>query len=138
MENETQTPESAPTPTPSGGPPPIDKETRQANTFAMLCHLSGLAIFLGIPFGNLIGPLVFWLIKKDESDFVEDQAREALNFQITVLIALFAAGLSIFAVIGCVLTPGVVVANIVFCILAAMTANDGRTYRYPLTLRLIK
>ncbi len=126
--------ETAPSPPPASEAPPagdVAGTTKDEQTMAMLAHLLG--IFLGF-----LGPLIIWLIKKDESDFVEDQAREALNFQITVLIALFAAGLSIFAVIGCVLTPGVVVANIVFCILAAMTANDGRTYRYPLTLRLIK
>jgi len=133
MENETQTPE--PAPTPEG--PPVDKETRQANTFGMLCHLSGLALFIGIPFGNLIGPLVFWLIKKDEYEFVDDQGREALNFQITATLALILSGILCLIVIGVVLIFLVLGAIAVMSVYGAVQASKGERYRYPFALRLL-
>ncbi len=97
----------------------------------MLCHL--LAIVTGF-----LGPLVIWLIKKDQSKFVDDQGKEALNFQITVLIAMLIAGATTLICIGVVLVPAVGIADLVFCIIAAVEANKGVAYRYPLTLRLIK
>ena len=134
MENENQTPDPAPTP---AGPPTLDKETRQANTFAMLCHLSGLALFIGIPFGNLIGPLVFWLIKKDEYEFVDDQGREALNFQITATLAMIASGILCMILIGLPLLFAVLVAIAVMSIYGAVQASKGERYRYPFTIRLL-
>lgn len=98
---------------------------------AMLAHLLGI-------FTGFIGCLIIWLIKKDESAFVDDQGKEALNFQITVLIALVAAWLLTFLCIGLLLLPAVVIANVVFCILAVVESNKGVAYRYPVTLRLIK
>jgi uncharacterized Tic20 family protein len=100
-------------------------------TMAMLCHLLGL-------FTSFVGPLILWLIKKDEMKFVDDQGKEALNFQITVLIASIAASLLTFICIGFLLLPAIGIADIVFCILATVAANKGQAYRYPVTLRLIK
>jgi len=104
---------------------------KDERTMAMLCHL--LAIVLGF-----IGPLIIWLIKKDESKFVDDQGKEALNFQLTMLIALVASGLSMCIVIGFVLFPAVAIFDLVFCIIAAIKANNGEAYRYPLNIRMIK
>ncbi|MFN9603972.1 MAG: DUF4870 domain-containing protein [Planctomycetota bacterium] len=104
--------------------------SNEERTWGMVSHLVGLVGFLG--------PLIVWLIQKDKMPFVDDQGKESLNFQITVLIATFAAGLTTCIGIGFVLVPLVVIADIVFCILGAVAANRGEAYRYPVTLRLIK
>jgi uncharacterized Tic20 family protein len=103
---------------------------------AMLAHLSALAGFV-IPFGNIAGPLVMYLVKREESEFVADQAREALNFQITVTIAVMISAVLIFLLIGLVLLPIVGIAWLVLTIVAAVKANEGTRYRYPFTLRLV-
>lgn len=98
---------------------------------AMLCHLLSIAV-------GFLGPLVLWLIKKDQSPFVDDQGKEALNFQITVFIAALVSALSMFICIGFVLLPAVGIANLVFCIIGGIEANKGTLYRYPVCLRLIQ
>ena len=80
---------------------------------------------------------IIWLIKKDDSPFVDDQAKEALNFQITVFIAEAISGFLTMVVIGCVLLPVILIANFILCIVAAVAASRGEWYRYPMTLRLI-
>lgn len=104
--------------------------------WAMLAHLAALLGYV-IPFGNLIGPLIVWMIKKDSMPFVDDQAKESLNFQITIVI-LAAVVVALFCTpIGIVLAPVLVVYSAVMIILGAVKANNGVVYRYPLTLRLI-
>jgi len=105
---------------------------RDARMWAMLSHLTGLVSF--------IGPLVVWLIKKEEFPFVDEQGKEALNFQITMLIYGFVAGLTTIICIGFILAPAVGIVDLVFLIIAAIKANDGYHYRYPrpLIIRLIK
>ena len=107
-----------------------DEPARDERNFAVAAHL--LAIFI-----SFFGPLIIWLIKKDDSPFVDDQGREALNFQITVFIAEGVAGMLTVIGIGCVLLPLVMAANVVLCIVAAVAASRGQWYRYPMTLRLI-
>jgi len=115
----------------------------------MFAHLSALlgAILtgaLGGGWGCFIGPLVIWLIKKDTMPFVNDQGKEALNFNITVAIAfvvLFLLSVMTFGiglVIAIPLWFIIGIAWLVFTIIAAIKANEGVTYRYPFTLRLIK
>ena len=129
----------------SGGAPeapdPADQETnKDARMWAMFCHLAGLAGMVIPGIGCVIGPLVLWLIKKDEFPFVNEQGKEALNFQITMLIYGIVAGLLCFACIGFVLAPAVAIADLVLLIIAAIKANDGYHYRYPkyFIIRLIK
>lgn len=122
---------TAPPPVPSGSPSADDK---QWGMFAHLSALSGVVI----PFGNIIGPLVVWQIKKDTLHFAADQGKEALNFNITVLIAAFIGFLLTFILIGLVLLPLIGIAWLVFTILAGIKANEGVAYRYPFALRLIK
>jgi len=110
---------------------------KEARTFGMLCHLGALAGYF-IPFGNIVGPLIFWLIKKDQYAFVDDQGKESLNFQITVSIAMLVCLLLSLIVIGFVLLFAVAIASLVLVIMAAVAASSGRTYRYPVCLRLIK
>lgn len=121
----------APPPAPSGSP---SAEERQWGLFA---HLSALVGFL-IPFGNVLGPLIIWQIKKAEMPFVDDQGKEALNFQITVLIAVIACLVLSVILIGFLLLPIVGIAALVLTIMGGIKANNGETYRYPFTLRLVK
>jgi uncharacterized Tic20 family protein len=104
-------------------------------TFGMLAHLLGALT-------SFVGPLVIWLIKKEESPFVDDQGKESLNFQITVGIGYVAATvLGMVPVVGCVtvmLIPAIWIGGMVFSILACLKANEGVRYRYPFALRLIK
>jgi len=97
---------------------------------ATITHLGGV-IFSFIP------ALIVWLLKKDDNEYLSAQAKEALNFQITVLLAQFVAGILVWLLIGFLLMPLIWLANIVFCILAAISTSRGETYRYPFTLRLI-
>ncbi len=106
--------------------------------WAMLCHLASLSGYIAVPLGHLIGPLVIWQIKKDQSPFVDDQGKESLNFQISMTLYLFVAGLTFCIGIGFVLFPAVYLFGWVMMIIAAVKANQGEAYRYPLTIRLIK
>jgi hypothetical protein len=116
---------------PSGAPtytgPEPDKD---AKTFAMLAHLLGIIGFLG--------PLIIWLVKKDQSPFVDDQGKEALNFHLTMLIGyIIGFALSAFC-IGFLVLPVVWIVSLIFSIMGAMKANTGVPYRYPFAIRMIK
>ena len=118
---------------PAPWPSPLSQDER---TWGMLCHLSALAGYI-IPFGNIVGPLVVWLIKKDEMPFVEDQGKEALNFQISVTIYVIVSIVLVFVLIGIVLLIAVGIFSLVVLIIAAIKANQGEAYRYPLCIRFI-
>ncbi len=105
-------------------------------TWGMACHLAALA-GLVIPFGNVVGPLVVWLMKKNESAFVDDQGKESLNFQISASIYMLVAALSMFVLIGFILLPIVALATLIMTIVGAIRANNGEHYRYPLTIRFV-
>jgi uncharacterized Tic20 family protein len=122
-------------------PSPIENTeqpaAKEACTFAMLCHLGALAGYL-IPFGNIVGPLVFWLSKKDQYAFVDDQGKESLNFQITVSIVAIISAILTIVVIGFILLLIVAIGSLVLVIMATVAASSGKAYRYPVCLRLIK
>jgi uncharacterized Tic20 family protein len=102
----------------------------------MLAHLSQLLnFFTGL--GGLVAVLVIWLVYKDRSAHVELQAREALNFQVTLLIAGAIGGLLVWLLVGFVVLAVVALAQLVFAIVAAIKASEGVVYRYPFCLRLI-
>ena len=105
-------------------------------TWGMACHLAALA-GLVIPFGNIIGPLVVWLMKKNESAFIDDQGKESLNFQISASIYMLVAAMSMFVLIGFILLPIVALATLIMTIIGAIRANNGEQYRYPLTIRFV-
>jgi uncharacterized protein len=125
-------------PPPPGAPPGKDTE-KEARTMAMLAHLLG-ALF------SFLGPLIIWLIKKDEHPFINDQGKEALNFQLFLLIGYLLSGI-LWVVISLV-TCGIgallplpliiTVLQLVFGIIGAVKANQGEYYRYPLTYRFIQ
>ena len=114
-------------------PSPGGVATQEDRTLALLTHLSGIVL-------SFIVPLVLWLINKDkpEKEFLNDQAKEALNFQITVVIAWVIAIVLSAIAIGFLLYPVIWIGNLILCILAGVKANEGVAYRYPFALRLIK
>lgn len=125
----------------SAVPAPLSSEER---TWALIGHLSAFTFFITGGIGGIVGPLVVWLIKRDTLPFAADQAKEALNFNITVAIAfvaLCAITLGTFF-IGVILTLplglALYVAWVVFTIVASIKANEGVAYRYPFALRLVK
>lgn len=119
-----------------------EKETTQPvpskdeTMWAVFCHLSGLAGFI-IPFGNIIGPLVIWLIKKDEFPLVHDQGKEALNFQISMTIYILVSVILIFVAIGILLLIALGLFSIIAMVIAAIQASEGKKFRYPLSIRFI-
>ena len=112
----------------------VNKDER---TWAMLCHLSAFAGFI-VPFGSIIGPLIIWLIKKDEMQMVNEHGKKALNFQITMAIAYIICFVLMFVVIGVILLPIVAIFAFVVVVLASIKANEGKDFNYPLSLNLIK
>ena len=116
--------------------------TPQTNTgsgdeklWAMLCHLSALAGYV-IPFGNIIGPLIIWMMKKEEYALVDDQGKESLNFQISITIYVFISIVLIFLLVGIPLLILIALFALVMMIIAGIKAYDGEKYRYPLTIRI--
>jgi uncharacterized Tic20 family protein len=107
-------------------------------TMAMLCHLLSFLGFIGIPLGNILGPLVLWLIKKDEDALVNATGKEVLNFQISASIYGIVCVLLAFVVVGFILLPILLIGVVVYTIIGAMKANEGLLYRYPFTIRFIK
>lgn len=117
----------------TSAPPPPAGASQEDKTLALLTHLSGIIL-------SFIVPLVIWLTNKDKSDkgWLNDQAREALNFQITIAIAWVVAIVLSAVAIGFLLYPVIWIGNLILCILAGIKANEGVAYRYPFALRLIK
>ena len=112
--------------------------SKDERTWGMLCHLIAFAGIV-IPYlGCIIGPLVIWLIKKDEMPFVNDQGKESLNFQITMFIAFIICFLLMFVFIGIFLMLILGIYWVVVVIIAAVKANDGVYYRYPYAIRFLK
>ena len=115
----------------------MNEMTQEQKTWGMLAHLAAFAGLI-IPLGNILGPLVVWLVKKDTMPFVDDQGKEALNFNITVFIAALVSGVLTLVLIGFLLLLVVGLGWLILTIIAALKANEGTAYRYPFTLRLIK
>ena len=130
------TPSDQVPPSPPPSPPPYEPTGPVVNTddknIAMLTHLSGI-IF------SIIVPLIVWLVHKDRADktYLVTEAKEALNFQITVLIGYVICWVLAFVIIGAFLTPLLWLFNLVFCIIAAVKTSSNGSYRYPFALRLI-
>ena len=112
--------------------------SREARKWAMICHIVALTGLLANGIGYLVGPLLVWLFKKEDDPFIDEQGKEAVNFQITMFIALFVSALLIVIGIGIFLLIVIGLLMTVFPIIAAVRANNGEHYRYPLTYRFIK
>ena len=111
--------------------------SKEARTWAMVAHISAVAGFV-FPFGNVIAPLLIWILKKEESPFVDDQGKEALNFQISITIYVLISIVLVFVIIGIPILIIVGIFALIMTIIGAINAYDGKTYRYPLTFRVIK
>jgi uncharacterized Tic20 family protein len=113
--------------------PPAAAGGSDDKSLAMITHLSGIVL-------GFILPLIIWLMNKDNpaKGYLTDEAKEALNFQITILIGIVVCWILMFVLIGFVLIFIVLLANLVFCIIAAVAVSSKGSYRYPIALRLIK
>jgi uncharacterized protein len=111
-----------------GTEPQISNDSKN---MGMLCHLLGL-------FTSFLGPLIIWLIKKDQDTFVDDQGKEALNWQITFIIAYFAGAVSMLCFVGFIVVPALILCDLIFCIMGAVASSKGTKYRYPFAIRLLK
>jgi uncharacterized Tic20 family protein len=120
-------------PTPTPAPAPGGADERQ---WAVAIHLSALIGFI-VPCGNILGPLIIWLVKKPEMPGLDTVGRTVLNFQISWTIYAFIAGLSIWLCIGVVLVPAVLIAWLVFLILGAVKTSNGEPYQFPLTIKFL-
>ncbi|WP_139489852.1 DUF4870 domain-containing protein [Brevibacillus dissolubilis] len=111
--------------------------SKDERTWAMVAHLVVFSSFI-IPFGNIIGPLVVWLSKREQSAFVDHHGKEALNFAISTMMYAFVSFLLTIVVIGIFALIALGLFWMTVTIMAALKANDGEVYRYPLTIRFIK
>jgi uncharacterized Tic20 family protein len=111
---------------------------RDARIWGMACHLAGAAGFALPLLGFVLGPLVVWILTREVSPFVDSQGKEAMNFQLTMLLAFFVAGLLIFIVIGIPLMIALTIFEIVMIIVAGVRAYEGKPYRYPVAIRFLK
>ena len=108
---------------------------KEALTWGMLCHLSALCLFIFPVFGNILGPLILWLLKKNDHPFIDEHGKESLNFQISMTVYRIAAAIT---VIGLIVTGVICIADPILTIIAAIKTSNGEDYRYPLTIRFIK
>jgi uncharacterized Tic20 family protein len=132
---EPAAPEPAATPPPvqpaATPPPPAGGPAQEERNLALIAHLLGIIV-------GFVGALIIWLVAGDDKPYAKDQAKEALNFQITLAIAWVIAWVLSFVVIGVFLMPIIWILTLIFCIIAAMAASRGEAYRYPFALRLIQ
>ena len=124
---------SAPPPLPLSAP-----SVTNVRLWSILCHASALlGVFLHFP-GHVLGPLVVWLAKRDESPELDAHGKESLNFQLSMLIYDAIALILCFVLIGIPILIGLWILNIILVIIASIKASEGQLYRYPLTIRFIK
>ncbi len=107
-----------------------------ARTWAMLCHAATFAGYV-VPFGNVIGPLVVWLLKKDTSALVDEHGKETINFQLSMTLYMLVAFALMVVLIGFVALPILIVLDLIVTIIAIMEASRGNLYRYPWTIRFV-
>ena len=114
----------------------IDEHSHNERTWAMFCHLGAFAGYI-IPFGGIIGPIIVWAMKKDQYQLVDDQGKEAINFNISMIIYYLVSAVLILALIGIPLLVALFFFRIIITVVAAIKANEGVRFRYPLCIRFI-
>ena len=129
MNDEIQ-PESPVEATEASEPEATTAPSRDDCNMGMLCHLLSL-------FANVLGPLIIWLMKKDESEYVNYHGIQAINFQITMIIVYFLCVPLVFVFIGLAILPIAVLLNMVFSVIAAMAAQKGERYEYPFSFKFL-
>lgn len=113
-------------------------DSKDARTWGMLCHLAALVFIVGIPFGNILGPLVVWLIKKQEYPLVDREGKKSLNFQISMAIYAIVPLLLIIVLIGIPLLILLGLADLILVIMASVKTSNGEDYNYPLSIKFFK
>lgn len=116
---------------------PQPQPSAEARKWAMLCHYAAFAWFVAPMIGNVIGPLVVWQLKRESDPYVDAQGREALNFQLTLSLALMVCWLLVWILIGFPLMALVSVVGLVLTIIGGIKANEGRPWRYPFCIRFL-
>ncbi len=129
--NTSDSPASAP----QGIEPSVSADER---TWAMIAHFSALATFIAPPIGGVLGPLVVWLAKREQSAFVAEAAKEAMNFNIAVLVGYLVCALLVFVFVGILLGAALFVFWLVMTVVAGIRASEGVHYRYPVSLRIVR
>jgi uncharacterized protein len=127
----------SPAPVPAAPPALPPPNPSGDNSLAVLMHLLGFAGFV-LPLGNILGPLVLWLVKRPENPYLDQVGKEVLNFQISYTIYIAVAVGLCFACVGFLILPAILIAWIIFMILAAVKTSNGEAYTYPLSIRLIQ
>ena len=106
-------------------------------TWCVLCHAAALAGLFFHFFGHLLGPLIVWLIKRNDAPEIDAAGKESLNFQISMLIYDIVAGILCLVLVGIPMLIALWVLNTVFVIIASIKTSEGQVYRYPMTIRFI-
>ena len=139
MDSETNRPANDFYP-PRTGPDSLPRA--EDRTWAIGAHLASVAGWVGVPMGHILAPLLVWLIKRDESEYVRIQALESLNFQISMTLYAFAAGILAITIVGLVIAIplfiAIIIGDVIYTIIGALAASRGESYRYPLTIRLLR
>ncbi|MEZ4776047.1 MAG: DUF4870 domain-containing protein [Bacteroidia bacterium] len=118
---------------------PAQEPTASADEkqWMLFAHLSALAGYV-IPFGSVFGPLVIWLMKREEMPLAGKHAREALNFQLSIALYMMISVVLILVVVGIFLLIGLAIFQLVAIIMAAVSVSGGKEYKYPITINFIK
>jgi len=112
--------------------------SRDVRTWNVLCHATALAGFFVPWAGHILGPLIVWLAKRSDSPEIDEYGKESLNFQISMLIYNVIAGVLCLVLVGFIILLILHILNLVLVIVASIQASEGKFYRYPMTIRLIK
>ncbi|MBI4337508.1 MAG: DUF4870 domain-containing protein [Chloroflexi bacterium] len=110
---------------------------QRARNIAMFCHVAAFAGFIGIPFGNIIGPLIVWLLFKEEHPFIDENGKSSLNFQISIAIYVVISIILAFIIIGFFLLFALWIFGLIAVIIGAIRAANGEEHRYPLSFHFI-
>jgi uncharacterized protein len=116
----------------------MSEDVKSDRMWAMFCHLAALCGYFLPVIGNILGPFLVWIAKRDQSAFIDQQGKEALNFQLTVSIALLVAVMLMVVVIGIFLLPLIALVDFILIVIAAASAYKGENFRYPFCLRFIR
>jgi uncharacterized Tic20 family protein len=122
----------------AGNSPPPQLSQQDARMWATVAHLAGFLMYTAIPFASILGPLVVWMLKRQQSAYVDDQGKEAVNFQISMALYAILLVPTVCIGIGVFLLPALGVVHVILMVIAALKANAGENYRYPLTIRFVK
>jgi len=123
---------------PGAGPAPPVAPTENDRTWGMLAHLAALGGLIVPVVGNVVGPLLVWHSKRDQSAFVAEHALESLNFNISVSIGALVCGVLTLVLVGFLLFIALFIGWLALTLIAAIKASEGVSYRYPFALRLVK